>query len=184
MHFTPDTEDAIAFLVALANTAPEASRSGGDELATPASLTALVDEHGYSGRFDRDEAERASVVRVRDELRAMWTLPRDDLVAEINRWLRDVDALPVLVRHDRFDWHLHATEADAPLADRMRAEGALALAEIVRARETGRMRVCAADDCTGLLLDQSRNGSKRFCSVRCGNRVNQQGFRERMSADD
>jgi predicted RNA-binding Zn ribbon-like protein len=43
------------------------------------------------------------------------------------------------------------------------------------------MRVCAAEDCTGILIDQSRNGSKRFCSVRCGNRVNQQGFRERMS---
>jgi predicted RNA-binding Zn ribbon-like protein len=183
LHFTPDTEDAIAFLIALGNTAPAASRSGDDELATTASLTALVDEHGYSGRFDRDDAELASVVRVRDELRVMWTLPRDELVAEINRWLREVNALPFLVRHDRFDWHLHATEADAPLADRMRAEGALALAEVVRADATGRMRVCAADDCTGLLLDQSRNGSKRFCSVRCGNRVNQQGFRERMGAD-
>jgi predicted RNA-binding Zn ribbon-like protein len=183
LHFTPDTEDAIAFLVALANTAPAASRSGDDELATTASLTALVDEHGYSGRFDRDQAELASVVRVRDELRAMWMLPRDDLVGEINRWLREVNALPFLVRHDRFDWHLHATVDDAPLSERMRAEGALALAEVVRADATGRMRVCAADDCAGILLDQSRNGSKRFCSVRCGNRVNQQGFRERMGSD-
>ncbi len=63
-----------------------------------------------------------------------------------------------------------------------RAEGGLALAELIRSDQTGRMRVCAADDCDGLLLDLSRNGSKRFCSVRCGNRVNQQGFRERMSA--
>jgi predicted RNA-binding Zn ribbon-like protein len=181
LHFTPDTEDALAFLVALANTDPGASRTGTDELSTPADLTTLVAEHEYSGRFDRDDAELASVVRVRDELRALWSLPRDDQVAEINRWLREVNALPYLVRHDRFDWHLHATVADAPLADRMRAEGALALAEVVRVRATGRMRVCAADDCTGLLLDQSRNGSKRFCSVRCGNRVNQQGFRERMS---
>jgi Conserved protein containing a Zn-ribbon-like motif, possibly RNA-binding len=184
LHFTPDTEDTLRFLVALGNTAPGASRSGDDELSTPADLTALVDEHGYTGRFDRDAAELSSVLRVRDELRALWTLPRDDQVAEINRWLREVDALPVLVRHDRFDWHLHATVADAPLADRMRAEGALALAEVVRARATDRMRVCAAHDCAGLLLDQSRNGSKRFCSVRCGNRVNQQGFRERMGADD
>jgi predicted RNA-binding Zn ribbon-like protein len=45
------------------------------------------------------------------------------------------------------------------------------------------MRVCAADR-TGILIDQSRNGSKRFCSVRCGNRVNrvnQQGYRERLA---
>lgn len=183
MHFTPDTEVAVAFLVDLANTDPGASRSGEDELPDPASLTALVDLHGYTGRFDRDAAELASVIVVRDELRALWPLPRDVQVGEINRWLREADATPFLVRHDRFDWHLHATEPDAPLADRMRAEGALALAEIVRADATSRMRVCAADDCTGLLLDQSRNGSKRFCSVRCGNRVNQQGLRERMGGD-
>ncbi|WP_210509196.1 CGNR zinc finger domain-containing protein [Naasia sp. SYSU D00057] len=182
MHLTPDSEDAVSFLVALANTAPGASRSGADELSTPAELTALLDAHGYTGRFDRDDAELADVLRARDELRAMWSLRRDELVGEINRWLRDVRALPFLVRHDDFDWHLHATEPDAPLADRIRAEGALALAEVVRADATARMRVCAADDCGGLLLDLSRNGSRRFCSVRCGNRVNQQGFRERMGA--
>jgi predicted RNA-binding Zn ribbon-like protein len=181
LHFTPDTEDTLAFLVALANTHPLASRSGDDEISTPSELTALLDEHGYTGRFDHDQPELASVVRVRDELRSLWSLPRDEQVAEINRWLREVNALPFLVRHDRFDWHLHATGPDAPLADRMRAEGALALAEVTRANANDRMRVCAAADCTGLLLDQSRNGSKRFCSVRCGNRVNQQGFRERMS---
>lgn len=181
MHFTPDTEDALAFLVALGNTHPSASRSGADGLSTPSELTALLDTHGYSGRFDRDDPELASVVRVREELRALWSLPRDEQVVEINRWLREVNALPFLVRHDRFDWHLHATGPDAPLADRVRAEGALALAEVTRANENSRLRVCAAEDCTGLLVDQSRNGSKRFCSVRCGNRVNQQGFRERMA---
>lgn len=181
MHFTPDTDDTIAFLVDLANTTPGASRSGIDELATPADLTALLDRHGYTGRFDRDEGERRAVAGVRRELRELWTLSRDDLVAVVNRWLREVRALPELVRHDRFDWHLHATPADAPLADRIRAEGALALAEIIRGDQTGRMRVCAAEDCEGLLVDQSRNGSKRFCSVRCGNRVNQQGYRERLA---
>jgi predicted RNA-binding Zn ribbon-like protein len=181
LHFTPDTEDNLAFFVDLANTAPGASRSGEDELATEAQLTALVDRHGFTGRFDRDAAELAEVHRTRAELRAMWALPVDDQVAEINRWLRDSNALPYLARHDRFDWHFHATEPDAPLADRIRAEGALALAEIVRFGQSERMRVCAADDCEGVLVDQSRNGSKRFCSVRCGNRVNQQGFRERMA---
>jgi len=129
-------------------------------------------------------AELASVVRTRDELRTIWSLPRDGQVDEINRWLRELNATPELVRHDRFDWHLHAASDDAPLANRMRAEGALALAEVTRRKQNDRMRVCDADDCTGLLVDLSRNGSKRFCSVRCGNRVNQQGFRERMGDDD
>ena len=47
--------------------------------------------------------------------------------------------------------------------------------------EMDRLRVCAADDCEGLLLDLSRNGLKRFCSVRCGNRMNMIAFRERKA---
>jgi predicted RNA-binding Zn ribbon-like protein len=47
--------------------------------------------------------------------------------------------------------------------------------------EMDRLRICAADDCAGLLLDLSRNGLKRFCSVRCGNRMNMIAFRERRA---
>ena len=59
------------------------------------------------------------------------------------------------------------------------------LGRVVRIRtgETGRMRVCDAPDCEGLLLDLSRNGSKRFCSVRCGNRMNQLAHRERLGGE-
>jgi predicted RNA-binding Zn ribbon-like protein len=61
----------------------------------------------------------------------------------------------------------------------MRVEVALALADVVRTDTTARMRVCAADDCEGVLVDFSRNGSKQYCSVRCGNRMNQLAYRER-----
>ena len=181
MHFAPDTEDTLEFTVALANTDPSASRSGGDELSTPEELTALLDEHGYTGRFDRGEAERAEVVETRALLRRVWAMDRDEAVVEVNRMLREANALPHLVRHDHFDWHLHATPPDAPLAERIRVEVSLALVDVIRTGETGRMRVCDADDCTGVLLDLSRNGSKRFCSVRCGNRMNMVAFRERRA---
>lgn len=179
MHFAPDTEDTLLFTVALANTDPSASRSGLDEMSTVAELTALLEAHSYSGRFDRDAAELASVAETRALLRRVWSLPRDEAVAEVNRMLRDARALPFLARHEPFDWHLHATSPRAPLAERIRVEVSLAIVDVIRSAETGRMRVCAAPDCTGLLLDLSRNGSKRFCSVRCGNRVNQLAFRER-----
>ncbi len=64
----------------------------------------------------------------------------------------------------------------------MRVEAALALTDVIRMNEMGRLRECEAEDCIGLVLDLSRNGSKRFCSVRCGNRVNMIAFRERQSA--
>ncbi len=179
MHFAPDTEDTLHFAVALLNTFASASRSGTDELDTPAALTALLDAHSYSGRFDRDGAELADVRETRALLRRVWSLDRASAVGEVNRMLRDAAALPFLVKHDEFDWHLHATPADAPLAERMRVEVALALVDVIRTDEMGRMRECDAYDCTGVLLDLSRNASKRFCSIRCGNRMNMVAFRER-----
>ena len=49
MHFAPDTENTLEFAVTLGNTHPSASRSGLDELATPADLTALLDRLPEAG---------------------------------------------------------------------------------------------------------------------------------------
>ena len=57
MHFAPDTEASLAFAVDLANTVAGATKSGLDELASPADLTALFTVHRFSGRLDEDEAE-------------------------------------------------------------------------------------------------------------------------------
>lgn len=181
MRFAPDTEESLAFVMALCNTDASASRSGGDELATVEQLQALLSRHGYTGRVDNDEAELRDVHRTRALIRHVWTLGRDDAVEVVNKMLRDANALPYLVRHDTQDWHIHATEPDAPLAERLSVEAALALIDVIRTNEMGRLRVCAADDCEGLLLDLSRNGLKRFCSVRCGNRMNMIAFRERRA---
>ena len=181
MLFAPDTEDTLEFAVALANTAAGASRSGTDELDSPASLTALLTAHQYSGRFDRDAAELADVVDTRTRLRRLWALGRDDIVAEVNRMLREANAVTQLARHDELDWHLHATPAQAPLAERIRVEVSLALADVIRTDTTSRLRICSADDCDGVFVDLSRNGSKRFCGVRCGNRMNMVAHRERVA---
>ena len=179
MHFAPDTEASLEFTVALANTVAGATKSGRDEIATTDELAGFLRLHTFSGRIDRDDAELADVRATRDRLRAIWSLDRDDAVAEVNGMLRDAGAMPQLMRHDGLDWHIHATDQNAPLAERIRVEVSLALVDVIRSRETGRLRRCAADDCDGVLLDLSRNGSKRFCSVRCGNRMNMIAFRER-----
>ncbi|MFD5831184.1 CGNR zinc finger domain-containing protein [Lentzea sp. NPDC060358] len=181
MRFAPDTEEALGFVVALCNTDPSASRTGEDDLATVEGLRAFLGGYDYTGRVDHDEAELRDVRQARAQLRHVWTLGRDEAVEVVNRMLRDAKALPYLVRHDAQDWHIHATEPDAPLAERLRVEAALALVDVIRTDEMGRLRVCAADDCAGLLVDLSRNGLKRFCSVRCGNRMNMIAFRERQA---
>ena len=183
MHFAPDTEASLAFAVDLANTVAGATKSGNDELASPADLTALFAVHRFSGRLDEDDAELAEVRDTRELLRRIWTLERDDAALEINALLESALARPRLMRHDGFDWHLHATDPEAPLAERIRVEVALALVDVIRTDETGRLRTCAAPDCAGILMDLSRNGSKRFCSVRCGNRMNTIAFRQRAAGE-
>jgi predicted RNA-binding Zn ribbon-like protein len=181
LRFTHDTEDALAFVTALANTVPSAAQSRTDELSTPADLAELLDRNAYSGRRDLDAVELREVHAVRAELRATWTLDAERAVVEVNRMLAAANALPQLTRHDGLDWHIHATEPGAPLAERIRVEAALALVDVIRSGTTDRLRVCDADDCDGLLVDLSRNGSKRFCGVRCGNRMNVNAYRERQS---
>ena len=184
MHFAPDTEESLNFVVALCNTAPGASRSGTDELATVDQLAGFLRRVTYSGRIDHDAQEVRDVQQTRGQLRRLWTLGRDDAVAAVNQMLRDAKALPYLTRHDASDWHIHATAPDAPLGERMRVEAALAMIDVIRMNEMHRLRICEADDCTGLVLDLSRNGSKRFCTVRCGNRMNMIAFRERQAGRD
>ena len=181
MRFTGDTEADLLFVVALVNTEPSASASGADELAEPEQLEWLLDEHGYSGRRDGDDAELAEVRRVRAELRRFWTYSRDESVSAVNRILSSAKALPQLVKHDNLDWHVHATSSDAPLAERISVEAALAFSDVVRGNAADQLRVCAADDCDGVFVDLSRNGSKRFCSLRCGNRMNVTAYRERQA---
>ena len=182
MHFAPDSEDVLEFTVALVNTAAAASRSGTDELATVEQLADFITLHRYTGRIDHSPAELAEVHETRERLRQTWLMHRDVAAAEVNEWLRAAQALPTLVRHDEFDWHLHATAPEAPLAERIRVEVALALVDVIRSNENGRLRACGAPDCEGILLDVSRNGSKRYCSIRCGNRMNMVAFRERKAA--
>lgn len=181
MHFAPDTETNLEFMVALADTLPTASRSGDDELTTVDQLDAFLSQWPWTGRRDHDQRELEEVRATRDLLPQLWRADTDDAVPIINAMLAEAGALPYLYRHDGLDWHLHATAPDAPLAERMRVEIALALVDVIRSGEQSRLRVCEADDCEGLFVDMSRNGSKRFCSVRCGNRMNMIAFRERQA---
>ena len=98
---------------------------------------------------------------------------------EVNAILAEASAVPRLVRHDELDWHIHAVSLEAPLAERILVEAAMALVDVIRADETRRLQHCAADDCTGVYLDLSKNASRRYCSTRCGNRMAVRAYRAR-----
>ena len=95
-----------------------------------------------------DQAELDAVRRLRPRLAQLWELPEDDAVELVNALLREANALPQLVKHDGWDYHLHATSPDAPLADRMAVEAAMAFTDVIRTKQLDRLRRCAADDCS------------------------------------
>ena len=104
------------------------------------------------------------------------------MVAVVNRLLRDGHALPQLVRHDGWGYHVHATEPGASVADRMGVEAAMAVADVVRAGALDRLGRCAADRCDDVLVDLTRNASRRFCDASCANRSHVAAYRARRTA--
>jgi len=178
MLFAHDTEVSFNATAALVNTA----RGGVDELPDIAALDAFVEHWGWSGSRTHDQAELDAVRALRPKLAELWDMTEDDAVRLVNTLLRDANALPQLVRHDGWEYHIHATSPGAPLADRMAVDAAMAFADVIRADELARLRCCAALDCTDVLVDLSKNRSRRFCSLTCANRVNVAAYRSRRSA--
>ncbi len=175
MIFAHDTEVALAVAVALVNTEDD----GG--LDTIADLDAFVTHWGWTGSRSYSRAELDAVRALRPRLRELWHRDTDGVVGIVNALLADARALPYLVKHDDWDYHLHATSPEAPLADRMAVEAAMALVDVVRVDALDRLRTCAADDCRDVLVDLSKNRSRRFCDSGCGNRANVAAYRARRT---
>ena len=178
MPFAHDTEVSLQAAVTLVNTAEPP-----DTLLTVEDLDGFYAEFEYTGRRDGDEAELEAVRSLRPALRELLTAERDRAVELVNAMLADARALPQLVRHDRWDWHLHAVSPEAPLPTRITVETAMAMIDVIRVDELSRLGVCADQDCDGVVLDLSRNRSRRFCSTACGNRAAVAAYRARKSGD-
>ena len=179
MLFAHDTEVALAFAATLVNT--EGEEEG---LPDQAALDELLRPWRFTGRRARDRAELRAVHELRPRLREVWHADEDRAVEIINGLLAEAGALPYLVKHDGWDYHLHATDPAAPLADRIAVETAMAMVDVIRADELSRLAVCGDDTCDGLVLDLSRNRSRRFCSTTCANRNAVAAYRARRRHGD
>ena len=175
MIFAHDTEAALVAAVELANSGPEP-----DEMTTVEDLDRFFVRHGYTGSHTHTRTELDAVRALRAPLRALFTCSRDEAVATVNRMLADAKALPQLIRHGDVDWHIHAVGLDAPLDTRIVVETAMAMVDVIRADEMSRFSVCADADCEDVVLDLSRNRSRKFCSTACGNRNAVAAYRSRQ----
>jgi len=180
--FIHDTQQSLRAAAYLVNTMP--GYDGEDTLTTLEQFDDYLRVNPYTGVIRRDETELAAIRAIRPRLHELWEVDREGAVPLVNELLRDGRALPRLVIHDGYDWHVHATSDDAPLATRILVEAAMAFVDVIRADEYDRVRICSADDCEGVYVDYSKNGSKRYCdSGNCGNRMNVNAYRRRKARE-
>ena len=174
MVFAHDTEASLLAAIDLVNSGEDP-----DTLTTHGQVDAWYAKHKYTGRRDRDDAELGDLRVIRPVLRDLLTADRDRAADLVNAMLADAGALPQLVRHGDVDWHLHAVSPDEPLVRRVVVETALAMSDVVRSDEMSRLSVCADRNCGGVVLDLTRNRSRRFCSTTCANRNAVAAYRAR-----
>ena len=184
MTFSHDTELSLLVVVDLVNTAAE---TGGTETLPDAdALRSWVDKHHVSSVAASDYSDVASIHKVRERFRQCFGLSDAELLAErvntlAGRSIRTAAA-------DRSRRLRLAHPLLRAWRDPRRPPGASTARWRWRtsssAEEVERLRVCEAPDCEAVLLDLSRNRSKRYCDARtCGNRLNVAAYRQRKRSE-
>jgi predicted RNA-binding Zn ribbon-like protein len=174
-----DTRSALDWVVELLNTAPETG--GREELCDVAALRRFVEDNRVSDVGHLDESDLIAVRAVRERFAEAFSArtPRDASEL-INAMVAAAGTTPRLTDHDGHDWHVHYFAPGASLARHLAADGGMALAFLVVAGESERLRRCAAPDCRRAFVDLSRNRSRRYCDSRtCGNRLHVAAYRAR-----
>lgn len=182
MTFSHDVQHALETVVDLVNTAPE--NAGQELLPDVDALRVFVADHVISDVGALTSEDLLHVRQLRPRLRDIFLA--DDLPhvsALVNDFLAKARLCPRVTNHDGYDWHIHYFAPGASLAEHLMTDGGMALAFVVVAGEQERLRICAAPDCERVMVDLSRNRSKRYCDSRtCGNRLHVAAYRERRRA--
>ena len=190
MNFTSHTDAVVAVAVELVNALTPGEAYGRpheppDDRALPAAVTEALSA-GRSEVRRVSPGEAAGFRPVAAAIRAVFDAAaagRTDAAAGlVNDMLDGTGARPRLERHDGEPWHLHFHgRAETVVAD-WAAGCATGLAVVLGASLDGRLGVCAAPRCDRVYVDASRNGSRRFCSTACQNRVKAAAFRAKAAS--
>ena len=114
-----DTEIALAFTAALVDTGRQSRRACPTSPRSTRCPGVAVDGDQAGTRPNSKPCARCP------SSRACWGAGEDEAVEIVDEMLREFHALPQLVRHDGFDYHVHATSPHAPLAERMAVDAAM-----------------------------------------------------------
>jgi predicted RNA-binding Zn ribbon-like protein len=151
-----------------------------------ATATALS---GRTGRMPTVTARDAdALTRHATDMRMAFQAAQDgDLstaAQTLNTLLDRTGARPQLDPLTNGQWHVHFHGADDGLATGWAAGCATGLALAIGSNLAGRLGLCLADRCDRVYVDTSKNGSRRFCSIACQNRVKAAAYRARSSTTD
>ncbi|HEX6857694.1 MAG TPA: CGNR zinc finger domain-containing protein [Streptosporangiaceae bacterium] len=171
--------------VRLVNSASSGGRQ--DMLSDPEAFRALLadrsDLRGPVTRVDLD-----ALRHLRDELTAVFSActqgdPATG-VERLNALLISHPVHPVIVpaqgpsRRDRRPYQL-SLSGSGSVSDRFTTGAVMGLATVLTQFGPDRLGRCGLACCTGVFVDTSPNGSRRYCTEQCANRANVTAFRFR-----
>jgi len=187
VNFNSHTDLVVGVAVGLVNLLTEGEDRSrkylppeGDERAEK--ITALFRAAGGRREVTVEEAEAFGPVaaELREVFEAVAGGDIDRAAVRVNAMLDGTGARPALERHDGEPWHLHFHSVDeASMVKGWYAGCATGLAIVLGGELYDRLGVCTAPHCDRVYVDTTRNGSRRFCSTACQNRVKAAAFRER-----
>jgi predicted RNA-binding Zn ribbon-like protein len=189
VNFTSHVDAVVTVAVSLVNAVMPGEAHGrafdsptGDELR--AAVTAAL-RSGQPAAREVSAAEAADLADTAAQLRMVFDAVRDGDVdsaaKQVNAMLGSTGARPQLDRHDGEPWHLHFHGRGDSLPEGWAAGCATGLAVVLGTEMYDRLGVCTAPHCDRVYVDISRNGTRRFCSTSCQNRVKAAAFRARQS---
>ena len=189
MNFTSHVDAVVTVAVSLVNAlTPGQARGRRYELPAGTDLAAAVTaalRTGRPGTRSVTTGEAAALAETAVQLRAVFDAVNagavDAAASQVNSLLAVTGARPQLDRHDGEPWHLHFHGSTDTVAQGWAAGCATGLAVVLGTELYDRLGVCTAPRCDRVYVDVSRNGTRRFCSTSCQNRVKAAAFRARQA---
>jgi predicted RNA-binding Zn ribbon-like protein len=187
VNFNSHTDAVVGVAVDLVNIATPGETQGkpyvvpeGDGLRKVVGA-ALSGGRRWMGTLDLAGARAVAAIagQLREVFVAIEEHDLDAAAAQLNQLLQHSGARPHLLQHDGGPWHLHYHGSAGDPAQDWAAGCATALAVVVGSEHADRLGVCSAPHCDRVYVDTSRNGTRRFCSTNCQNRVKAAAFRAR-----
>jgi predicted RNA-binding Zn ribbon-like protein len=145
----------------------------------------MLTDHGYPGQLADLPARDVDRLRTlgREVDAVLGTAGQEPFARSLAALFAAQDCRPQLSLHDgAASPHLHYARDGAPLVTWLATMAVSGLVLHVCRDGRSRLRRCTAVGCGRWYADESRNGSRRYCSPACASRTTVASFRRRQAA--